>query len=164
MLFVLSINVLLGPLHRYTFGIGWRCNTHCSHVDHKDSFDIIKTKRKRNSSSINRVLPFHLVRRVTHFPYGGRICGMHLREIYSRIKEQQSAADELNTLSEMHSYQIQVHNDRELGNTNTLLISLEQSPLKSRTTVPLEEQASSSIRRLTSKLRRAVSVAGNIVF
>ncbi|CAF4613272.1 unnamed protein product [Rotaria socialis] len=144
-------------LHRYTFGIGWRNNTACAHLDHKDSFAI--KKRKRNSSSTNRILPFHLVRHTTQFPYGGRICGIHLREIYSRIKEQQSAADEFNTLSEMHSYEIQVHKNRELENTNTLLMSWNQSPIHSQTTVPLEDQEPSSIRRLTAKLRRTVSIA-----
>jgi hypothetical protein len=122
-----------------------------------------RMKKKKNSSPINRVLPFHLVKHAPHFPYGGRICGVHLTEIYKIIKEKQLVEDELDTISEIHSfYQIYLPNDRELQSTNTLLISLEQSPLKSQTTAPLQEQAPSSIRRLTSKLRRAVSVAGNI--
>lgn len=157
-MFTLLINVL-GSLHRYTFGIGWRNNTACAHLDHKDSFAI--KKRKRNSSSTNRILPFHLVRHTAQFPYGGRICGIHLREIYSRINEQQSAVDEFNTLSDVHSYEIQVHNNRELENTNTLLMSWNQSPIQSQTTVPLENQEPSSIRRLTAKLRRTVSIAGS---
>ncbi|CAF2789721.1 unnamed protein product [Rotaria sp. Silwood2] len=38
-------------------------------------------------------------------------------------------------------------------------MSLDQSPLKSQATVRLEEQTPGAIRRLTAKLRRAVSVA-----
>ncbi|CAF2085069.1 unnamed protein product, partial [Rotaria magnacalcarata] len=59
----------------------------------------------------------------------------------------------------MHSYQIQVHNNHELENTNTLLMSLNENPIHSQSTVPLEDQEPSSIRHLTVKLRRTVSIA-----
>ncbi|CAF1458184.1 unnamed protein product [Adineta steineri] len=147
------------PLHRYTFGIGWKIVNQCAHLDHRDSFDATEPRGKRKKSSKKRILPFHLVRHVAQFPYGGRICGMHLQGIYLTVKEQQLVADDLNTLSDIHSYEMKVEKNSRLENINTLLISLEESPLKSQITVPLEEQAPSSLRRLTAKLRKIVSVA-----
>jgi hypothetical protein len=129
-------------------------------MDHKDSFDTSK-KRKRDSSLYNRVVPFHLVPHIVQFPLGSRLCGTHLKKIYSTIKEQQSTADDLNTLSGIHSYQIIAEKNHHLNDTNVLLMSLDQSPIKSQTTIRLEEQAPSAIRRLTAKLRQVVSVAGN---
>lgn len=95
------------------------------------------------------------------FPYGGRLCTVHLKQVYSTIQEQQSAANELNALTGFHSYTIEAGRRQELNSTNDLLVSLKQSPIKSQATIPLEEQVPSAIRRLTAKLRRAVSVAGN---
>ena len=160
LLYILSI-IGLGPLHRYTFGIGWKDSSRCAHIDHKDSFNTTTTRRKRNPSSINRVVPFHLFRYLVHFPYGARLCGTHLRAIYVIRKEQLSTADELNTFTEVHSFEMQVDNSRSLENTNAVLIALQQSPLRSQATVRLEHQAPGAVRRLTSKLRQAVSVAGN---
>ncbi|CAF1305788.1 unnamed protein product, partial [Didymodactylos carnosus] len=149
------------PLHRYTFGIGWKDQTYCQHIDHKNSSDIPgkKRKRKQYSTSNNRVAPIHLVQHLARFPYGGRLCAFHLKEVYSTIQLRQSTADELNAISGVHSYEGEVNNNLELNDTNILLMSLDQSPLKSEASVPLEEQAPGSIRRLTRKLRRAVSVA-----
>jgi hypothetical protein len=70
-------------------------------------------------------------------------------------------------MSEIPSYQIQVNESREpdeLNNINMILMSLDQSPLKSQSTIRLEKQTPASIRRLTSKLRRIVSVTGNPSF
>ncbi|CAF4077139.1 unnamed protein product [Rotaria magnacalcarata] len=53
------------------------------------------------------------------------------------------------------------HNNHELENTNTLLMSLNENPIHSQSTVPLEDQEPSSIRHLTVKLRRTVSIAGS---
>jgi hypothetical protein len=75
-------------------------------------------------------------------------------------KDQQVAADELNTFTEIHSYEMETDRRRDLDNTNALLIALKQSPLRSQTTVPLEHQAPGAIQRLTNKLRQAVSIAG----
>jgi len=55
-----------------------------------------------------------------------------------------------------------VEKGHNLHNTNTLLMTLDESPIKSQTTVRLEEQAPSSIRRLAAKLRRSVAASGNI--
>jgi hypothetical protein len=158
----LSMN-FLGPLHRYTFGIGWKDSNYCAHIDHKDSFVITKKrKRKRNSSAINRVAPFHLVQHLVQFPYGGRLCGNHINQIYSSIKTRESTADELNAFSGIHSYEVKVDKSRELDNTNMLLISLDQSPLKSQAKIRLEEQTPGAVRRLAAKLHQVVSVAGNL--
>ena len=151
----------LGPLHRYTFGVGWKDHNNCAHLDHKYvSSQIKEMKKKRKTSGHNRIAPFHLVRYLEQFPYGGRLCASHVNKTYSLIEEQQSAADELNAFSEVHTYQIRVDAEHELDKTNALLLSLEQSPLKSQTMIPLEEQAPGAVRRLTSKLRQVVSVAG----
>jgi hypothetical protein len=119
------------------------------------------TRRNRNPSSINRVVLFHLFRHLARFPYGGRLCGTHLKAIYMMRKDQQAAADELNTVTGIYSYEMQIDQSRKLDNTNALLIALKQSPLRSQTTVPLEHQAPGAIRRLTNKLRQAVSIAGH---
>ena len=150
-----------GPLHRYTFGIGWKDSGICAHLDHQDSYDFLKRKSKRRTSAYNRVAPFYLVRYLVKFPYGGRLCASHLREVYSQIKDRESTADELNSMSGLHSYEIQMAKRNDLDNTNIILLSLEQSPVKSQTIIPLEEQAPSAIRRLTAKLRQAISVTGN---
>lgn len=118
-------------------------------------------RRNRNPSSINRVVSFHLFRHLVQFPYGGRLCGTHLRAIYMMRKDQQVAADELDAFTELHSYEMQIDQSRNLDNTNALLIALKQSPLRSQTTIPLEHQAPGAIRRLTNKLRQAVSIAGH---
>ena len=55
---------------------------------------------------------------------------------------------------------MQLNKSDELENVNTLLTSLDQSPLKSQAAVRLEEQTPGAIRRLTAKLRQAVSIAG----
>ncbi|CAF3235207.1 unnamed protein product [Rotaria sp. Silwood2] len=83
-------------------------------------------------------------------------------ELYSRIKEQQSIIDELETFSGTHSYQLDVKEDHDLHNTNTLLMTLNESPIKSQTIVRLEEQAPSSIRRLTAKLRHSVAASASV--
>lgn len=152
---------IVGPLHRYTFGIGWKGHPVCVHLDHRDSTDFLHKKSKTNSSSSSRIVPFHLVRHLESFPYGGRLCGIHLRNLYSNIKQRRSLADELSALSGIHSYEIEVEKVDSLNKTNALLACLEESPLKSQTTIPLEQQTSGAIRRLTAKLRRVVSAAGN---
>ncbi|CAF4890567.1 unnamed protein product [Rotaria sp. Silwood1] len=82
-----------------------------------------------------------------------------MKQVYSLIQTQESLADELNTLSEIHSYEIQANRSDELENVNTLLMSLGQSPLKSQVTTPLEEQTHGAIRRVVAKLRQAVSAS-----
>ena len=151
----------LGPLHRYTFGFGWQDSNSCAHSDHKDRFDKPQQrKRKRKSSTNNRIASFPLVRRLANFPYGGRICANHIKQVYSSIHAEQSADDELDTFSAIHSYEMQLNKSDELGNVNTLLTSLDHSPLRSQAAVRLEEQTSGAILRLTAKLRQAVSIAG----
>jgi hypothetical protein len=83
-------------------------------------------------------------------------------ELYSTIREQQLIIDELETFSGTHSYQLEVNKGRDLHNTNTFLMALDESPIKSQTIVRLEEQAPSAIRRLTAKLRRSVAASGNL--
>ncbi|CAF1501436.1 unnamed protein product, partial [Rotaria sordida] len=172
------------PLHRYTFGFGWKMSDSCLHMDHKDSSNTpktrktktktktktrtkrkrkIKRRKKRNLSKNNRIVPFHVVRHLDQFPYGGRLCGTHLKQAYSSIKIQRSAADELNNISGVHSYSIEVEKGCELNNINTLLISLNQSPIKSQTMTRLEDQTPSSLRRLAAKLRQAVSATASNV-
>lgn len=152
---------ILGPLHRYTFGIGWKGHHICSHVAHQGSADFLQKKSKKKSSNSSRVVPFHLVRHLEDFPYGGRLCAVHLREIYSILKHRRSLADELSAMSGIHSYEIQVEKVDKLGKTNALLACLEESPLKSQTVIPLEQQTDSAIRRMAAKLRQVVSATGN---
>jgi hypothetical protein len=153
----------LGPLHRYTFGIGWKSSGGCAHIEHKNSVDTPREKRrKRYPSSYNRVVPIHLVQHIDQFPYGGRRCSTHLKEIYSTIQARQLGNDELNAVSEDLCYQIDVITSREpdeLDNLNMILTSLDQSPLKRQSTISLEEQTPASVRRLTSKLCRVVSAS-----
>lgn len=168
----------LGPLHRYTYGIGWKGTSYCSHPDHRGSFGAPKRRRKKekNPLSMNRIAPLHLIRNLAQFPIGGRLCATHLKQIYSTIREQESAAEDLNAISDIYSYGIDNHsygadvhsygtgidNTEQLNNTNRLLDLLNQSPIKSQAIIPLEDQTLGAIRRQTAKLRRIVSVAGNI--
>ncbi|CAF4154958.1 unnamed protein product, partial [Rotaria sordida] len=147
-------------LHRYTFGVGWKDNRCCAHIDHINSSNIVKIKKSKRPTN-NRIAPFHLIQHLAQFPFGGRLCSMHRTEIYSIIQATKLTTEELSTFSGIHSYEIEAEKITELNNTNTLLISLEQSPLKSQTMVPLEEQPPSAIRRLTSKLRKAVFAAAS---
>ncbi|CAF4125650.1 unnamed protein product [Rotaria sordida] len=147
-------------LHRYTFGVGWKDNRCCAHIDHINSSNIVKIKKSKRPTN-NRIAPFHLIQHLAQFPFGGRLCSMHRTEIYSIIQATKLTTEELSTFSGIHSYDIEAEKITELNNTNTLLISLEQSPLKSQTMVPLEEQPPSAIRRLTSKLRKAVFAAAS---
>ncbi|CAF1474480.1 unnamed protein product, partial [Rotaria sordida] len=148
------------PLHRYTFGFGWKDSTYCAHIDHKNSKNEPRRKKRRKTfSTNNRIAPIHFFRHLVQFPYGGRLCGNHVKQVYSLIQTQESLADELNTRSEIHSYEIQANRSDELENVNTLLISLGQSPLKSQITTPLEEQTDGAIRRVVAKLRQAVSAS-----
>ena len=57
-------------------------------MDHKESFDVPdkKGKRKRYLSLNNRVIPIHLVQNLAQFPYGGRLCAYHIKQIYSTIQ------------------------------------------------------------------------------
>ena len=155
---------ILGPLHRYTFGIGWKGHPVCAHPDHRDSTDSLHKRSKKKSSSSSRMVPFHLVRHLESFPYGGRLCGIHLNDLYSNIKHRRSLVDELSAVSGIYSYEIAMEKADSLDKTNALLAYLEESPLKSQTTIPLEQQTSGAIRRLTAKLRRVVSAAGNYYY
>ena len=67
-------------------------------------------------------------------------------------------------MSGIHSYEIEVEKTDNLEKTNALLACLGESPLKSQTTIPLEEQAPASIQRLTAKLRRVTSVTGKYYY
>ncbi len=87
---------------------------------------------------------------------------IHLKEIYGTIELRQLTADELNAISDIHAYEIEVKKNLELNDTNALLTSLDESPLKIQAIVPLEEQTPAAIRRSTAKLRRAVPAAGNL--
>ena len=109
-----------------------------------------KRDQEKKSSSPGRIAPFHLVRHLESFPYSGRLCTVHLREIYSIIKHKRSVVDELSAMSGIHSYEMEVEKAD----------NLEESPLKSHTTIPLQQQTSSAVRRLTAKLRRVISAAG----
>jgi hypothetical protein len=143
----------LGPLHRYTFGIGWRINDGCEHSDHKS--DEHSSKRFKTSvQSINRIAPFHLVKEITNFPFGGRLCCKHRLEVYSEMKERQTHQE---TISELESFRDTSQISQLRDEANDLLEALHQSPLLSQTLTPLEAQAPGAIRRLTAKLRRVVS-------
>jgi hypothetical protein len=55
------------------------------------------------------------------------------------IQLRQLTADELKAISDIHSYEIEVKKNLGLNDTNALLTSLGESPLKSQAMVPLEE-------------------------
>lgn len=116
----------------------------------------------RNPASEYRVVPLHLYECSTQFPYGGHICGTHLKTLFANRRDDLSIAGALSTYTGFDSFSFEEQRRDELEKTNEVLLSLNESPLKSQTIVSLEEQAPSAIRRLTAKLRQAVSVAGNL--
>lgn len=123
----------------------------------------LQKKRKKNHSLTNRVAPIHTCHDLVDFPYGGRLCGTHVKEVYSQIATQQSLADELNSLSDVHSFEMEYNKHNELENVNILLTSLGQSPWKSQVTVSLDEQAPGAVRRLVAKFRQSVAASGNLI-
>lgn len=149
-------------MHRYTFGFGWKDSKYCAHADHKYLLnETERNKRKKNYTVNNRVVPIHLFHYLTDFPYGGRLCGSHLKKVYSSIRTLQSLADELTTRSDIHSYEIEIDRSDELTKANMLLTSLGQSPLKSQITMPLDEQTPGAVRRIVSKFRQSIAAYGN---
>jgi hypothetical protein len=120
-----------------------------------------RKKRKKNHSGNNRIVPIHLFDHVVDIPYGGRLCGTHLNRVYLLIAAQQSLADELNTVSGIHSFEMEYDKYNELDKVNMLLTSLGESPLKSQVTMPLDEQTPGAIRRVVAKFRQTVAASGN---
>lgn len=165
---VTNLNLQICPLHRYTFGIGWLQHDHCHHPDHNlDSQRFAVARRQRSASrSALRVAPWHVVEQVAGFPYGGRICDKHRKHLYrttvsiindvnlDAIKDED---DEIETVSNGRSFGTTIGRKHEA--VQDFLVALGQSPIKSRSRKPLDEQTPGAVRRLVSKLRQTVLAA-----
>lgn len=99
----------------------------------------------------------HFFSYLVDFPYGGRLCGTHLKYVYSGIETLYSSADEIYTRSAIQSYEIEIDKYDKLEKVNTMLTSLGQSPLKSQVTTPLDQQTSGAVRRVVGKFRQSVA-------
>ncbi len=154
------------PLHRYTFGIGWRAHNRCYHMDHNITFQESNLIKRRSASETKmRVAPFHLAEKIIGFPYGGTICDKHRKQLYREVNE---TIDDLNanymnenndmeTISTVQSFT--VHGEEQHRKAQRILAALDHSPIKSQTRTPLLQQTPGAIRRLAAKLRKSVAAA-----
>ena len=161
------IDLRICPLHRYTFGIGWRVHDRCHHVEHDTVFEKQKVIKRRSVFTSNlRVAPFDLVHHITGFPYGGKICDKHRKQFYQEFHNKN---DDLNvydmdtdvedTVTESSFQSFARPHELKENDAQKILCVLEHSPIKSQTRMSLSEQTPGAIRRLTSKLRKAVAAA-----
>ena len=158
------IDLCICPLHRYTFGIGWRMHDRCHHFEHHAPFGKQPgIKRQDASTNSLRVAPFHLAQRITGFPYGGKICHKHRKEIHHEFKPSDDSqvedmdVDDTATESSFQSFAYRY--ELENNDAQQILCALAQSPIKSQSRMLLSEQTPGAVRRLTSKLRKAVAAA-----
>ena len=153
------------PCHRYSYGIGWRVKDVCQHEDHRNQFGDGKFTERPAQSNVpaSRVACFNHVQRLAGFPYGGKICDSHRMNLskadtYSIGQDTVSASK---ATSAVQSFALWNHEPRDLA--DSIISSLHQSPITSKTTTLLEDQTPGAVRRLTAKLQRAVAAATSTI-
>ncbi|CAF4781233.1 unnamed protein product, partial [Rotaria sp. Silwood2] len=79
-----NADLMICPLHRYTFGIGWRIHDRCHHSDHSVTFQKLNLgqRRRKQSKSKLRIASLSIVEQIVGFPYGGKICDTHRKQVY----------------------------------------------------------------------------------
>jgi hypothetical protein len=158
-------DIKICPCHRYSYGIGWRVKNVCQHEDHRNEFGDGKFTDWPTQSNVSatRVACFNHVQLLAGFPYGGKICDLHRMnlskpDIHSIGQETISDGKATSTVQSFAPWS---HEPRDL--TDSILSSLQQSPITSKTTTLLEDQTPGAVRRLTAKLRRAVAAATSTI-
>jgi hypothetical protein len=73
----------------------------------------------------DRVTLMHLIKSISIFPYGGKICSKHRNELYNNDIQANTVVDQI---SGVHSWEIGTY-DRNIA--NEVLVMLAQSPIKS---------------------------------
>ncbi|CAF1545057.1 unnamed protein product [Adineta ricciae] len=166
-----KVDLQICPLHRYTFGIGWRIHNRCHHSDHKVTFQEsnLSEQKKRKSKSKLRVASLNVVKKISGFPYGGKICDMHRKQTYksssvnNNFDENYTTDDESDDTDSISSFQsFAFDDDSSRDKVHNILVELDQSPIKSQSRIPLEEQTPGALRRLIAKLRQTVSAAATM--
>lgn len=159
------------PLHRYTFGIGWRVHHRCHHTDHNIPFQPFNSMKNRRSTfkTTVRTAPLHLVEKIVDFPYGGKVCDKHGKQLYHEeattigymdINDLNDGTDTTTNLETESTAQSFVTPNKALRHqAQRVLLALEQSPIKSQSKTALFKQTPGAVRRLTAKLRKAVAAA-----
>jgi hypothetical protein len=133
-------NLKICPNHRFSYGTGWSIPQNC--VYSKEDGTICHLRS-------DRVAPMHLIKSLSTFPYGGKICATHRDNLYQNDAITIAAT---NPVSDIHSWEM-IADDADP--VNDVLVMLEQSPIKSRATqIPIQDQAPGSQRRLVSKFRK----------
>ncbi|CAF3133837.1 unnamed protein product [Rotaria sp. Silwood2] len=171
-----NVDFKICPLHRYTMGVGWRIHDRCQFADHNVGFKQSRLVKRRRSASTSstplRVAPLHLAEKIVGFPYGGKICNKHRKQVE---KEDAMSVDDFNV-----NYTNEDDNDVDMETNSTvqsfvmfdesneqqtqrILAELDQSPIKSRCRAPLVKQTPGAVRRMTGKLRKVVAAATTIL-
>ena len=163
-----NVHLAIYPLHRYTFGIGWRIRDRCHHSDHDVTFQEsnLAEQRRRKSKGKLRVASFHMVEKILGFPYGGKICDTHRKQMYKDpslgddFDINYTIDDENNDTDSISTFQsFAVGDEGPDDEVHNILVALGQSPIKSQSRTSLEEQTPGAVRRLVAKLRQSVSAA-----
>ncbi|CAF3943049.1 unnamed protein product, partial [Rotaria sp. Silwood1] len=140
-----QLNLKVCPNHRFSYGTGWSIPTSCVYLKENGELCHVQT---------DRVAPMHLIKYISTFPYGGKICSKHRNDLYQTDAQTTAVT---NPVSGVHSWEIDADNIVEV---NEMLTILEQSPIKSQASqIPIQNQATSSQRRLVSKLRKSVAAS-----
>lgn len=133
-------NLKICPNHRFIYGTGWSIPKSCVYL--KEDGNICHL-------TSDRVAPMHFIHTVPAFPYGGQICTQHRKDLYEYDRQTIAITDKF---SGVHSWEM-IGDDPD--QVNEMLAMLEQSPIKSQAnSIPIENQACSSQRRLIAKLRK----------
>ncbi|CAF3125343.1 unnamed protein product [Rotaria sp. Silwood2] len=170
-----NVDLAICALHRYTFGVGWRINQRCHHSDHNVTFqesNLAQQRRKKSKGKL-RVAPFYIVEKILGFPYGGKICDTHRKQMYKDLSlgdnfdinyitdDENSDNSDMDSISTFQSFAVGDEGTRD--KTHDILVALGQSPIKSQSRASLEEQTPGAVRRQVAKLRQSVSAATTIV-
>jgi hypothetical protein len=165
---VKSVDLKICPLHRYTFGVGWRIHNRCCHSDHNVSFNESRSLKRGRKTSVTalRTAPFDLVEKIVGFPYGGKICDIHRKQLYQDDVAMNDfdlnymsddGGDDVKTNSTIQSF---VSPEKsQYKRAQHILHELGESPIKSQTRIPLKKQTPGAVRRLAAKLRKSVAAA-----
>lgn len=164
-----NVNLKICPLHRYTFGVGWRVHNRCHHTDHDMSFQQFSSikKRKKTPRIEPRIAPLHLVEKIVGFPYGGKICDKHRKELYQEetvtihhmnVNYKDDDMDTSTVIKTETTVQSFITPNKATHHqAQRILMALEQSPIKSHSKKRLLKQKPGATRRLVAKLRKAVA-------
>ncbi len=78
-------NLKICSTHCFTHGIGWSIPKSCVYF---------KEENVLCHSRADRVAPMHLIKSISMFPYGGKICSKHRNELYNNDIQTNTVVDQ----------------------------------------------------------------------